>query len=64
MKTEWSGDHSRVTASFEEIALSNMILVQALVELLAEKDILSGEEIKERVKKLKSEVTMNWKRPQ
>lgn len=64
MKTEWSGEHSKVTASFEEIALSNMILVESLVELLAEKGYLSPEEIKERVKKLKSETTVNWKRPQ
>ena len=64
MKSEWSGEHSKVTASLEEIAISNMILVEALVELLVEKDYLVPEEIKERVKKLRAETTLNWKRPQ
>ena len=36
-----------------------MLLVEAVVELLAEKGVLTGEEAKERVKKLKAETTLN-----
>ena len=35
-----------------------MFLVEAIFELLAEKGILTGEEVKERVEKLKSETTL------
>ena len=45
----------RPTASFEELAYSNMLIVQALVELLAEKGLLSNAEMMERVKKLRRE---------
>ncbi len=48
-------DRSRLTATFEEVAYTNMIVVEALVELLTEKDILSRAEITERVKKLKQD---------
>ena len=43
----------RMKVSFEELAYSNMIVVEALVELLTEKGLLSRAEITERVKKLK-----------
>jgi len=43
----------RVKVSFEELAYSNMIVVEALVELLTEKGLLDRSEITERVKKLK-----------
>jgi hypothetical protein len=41
--------------SFDELALSNMFIVQALVELLSEKGLLSQKEVFERVQKLKRE---------
>ncbi len=41
-----------------------MIVVEALVELLTEKGLLSREEIEERVKKLKRETTVNFVRKQ
>ena len=41
-----------------------MLLVEAVVELLTEKGVLTGEEVKERVKKLKAETTLNIRRPQ
>ncbi len=53
----------RVTASIDELAVYNMLLVEAVVELLAEKGVLTGEEVKERVKKLRAETTPNI-RPQ
>lgn len=49
----------RMTVSFEELAYSNMIVVEALVELLTEHNVLSRADIEERVKKLKKETSVN-----
>lgn len=46
---------SRVVASFEQVTLSNLVLLEALVELLIEKNLLTRDEIMERVKKLNAE---------
>jgi hypothetical protein len=54
----------KVTASFEEIATYNMLLTEAIYELLADKGILSKEEVVERVQKLKAETTVNFRRVQ
>ncbi len=54
----------RVTATIEELAYYNMFLVEAIFELLAEKGILNGEEVKGRVKKLRDETKINLRRPQ
>jgi hypothetical protein len=54
----------KVTASVEEIANYNMLLTEALYELLADKGIVSKEEVVERVRKLKSETTVNFRRVQ
>jgi hypothetical protein len=61
---EQKGKMGEVTATLEEIAYYNMFLTEAIFELLAEKDILSGDEVKERAKKLKSEATFNFRRVQ
>ena len=53
----------KVTASIEEIAQYNMLLTEAIFEILAEKNILSGAEVKEGVQKLKGEAKFNWRRP-
>jgi hypothetical protein len=53
----------RPTASFEELAYSNMLIVQALVELLAEKGIVSTAQVTERVKRLKQEAKVSFPRP-
>jgi hypothetical protein len=50
-----------VTATIQEIAYYNMFLTEALFGLLAEKDILTGEEVKERIKKLKSETPLQFR---
>jgi hypothetical protein len=52
-----------VTASVEEIAHYNMMLTEAIFELLAEKGILIGEEVKQRLEKLKAETKLNFRRP-
>lgn len=54
----------KVTASVEEIAHYNMILTEAIYELLADKGIISKEEVVERVRKLKTETTVNFRRVQ
>ncbi len=42
----------------------NMLLVESLVELLVEKGMLDGDEIRQRVKKLKNETSLQFQRPQ
>ena len=52
-----------VTTTIQEVAYYNMMfLTEAIFELLAEKGVLTGEEVLERVKKLKSEspVQFRW----
>jgi hypothetical protein len=53
----------KVTASIEEIAQYNMVFTEAIFELLAEKGILTGAEVKERIQKLKSDTQVNLRRP-
>jgi hypothetical protein len=52
-----------VTSSIEELAVYNMLLSEAIYELLADKGILSRAEVTERIKKLKSETKVNFRRP-
>jgi len=54
----------RVTASFEEMALYNMVLVEALSEILVEKGIVEKREVLERVQKIKEEASIKNHRPQ
>ena len=51
----------RVIAKLQEINLYNMLLTEAIFELLAEKGILAGEEVLERSKKLKSETSPQFR---
>ena len=43
------------------VAYSNMLTLNALVELLAEKGVLTQEEILERIRKLQTEITARKK---
>jgi len=54
----------RVTMNIEELAYYNMFLVEALFELLAEKGILDGAQVRDRVKKLMAESKLNFPRMQ
>ena len=45
--------------TFEEISYSNMLTLNALVELLSEKGVLTQAEILERIKKLRSETKVS-----
>ena len=51
----------KLTATLQEIAYYNMFLVEAIFELLAEKGILTGEEVKDRIRKLKSETKLQFR---
>jgi hypothetical protein len=53
-------EHKRPTVTYEELAYSTMLQVQALVELLEEKGILTQREILQRVKRLQAQAA---KRP-
>ncbi len=49
--------------SIEEIAIYGRALTEALYEILADKGILTGENIIERIKKLNSEIKVNLSLP-
>jgi hypothetical protein len=49
--------------SIEEVASQGMLLTEALYEILADKGVLTGEGVIERIKKLKSEIKTNPSRP-
>lgn len=51
----------KATAAIQEIAYYNLFLTEALFELLAEKGILTGEEVLERVKRLKRESPLQFR---
>jgi len=53
------GPPKRLTVTFEQLAYSNMLTLNALVELLTEKGVLSKPEILQRVKKLQSETKVS-----
>jgi len=45
----------KLTVTFEELAFSNMLTINALVEMLKGKGVLTEQELLERIKKLRSE---------
>jgi hypothetical protein len=49
----------RKTVTFEELSYSNMLKLNALVELLTEKGVLTKPEILERIKKLQGETKVS-----
>jgi hypothetical protein len=49
------GKTGKLTATTEQIAYYNMCLTEAIFGLLAERGIVTGSEVIERIKKLKSE---------
>jgi len=50
----------QMTVSFGDLAYSNMIVVEGLVELPTKRGLLSRPEIEEPVKKLKLETKVNF----
>ena len=57
MKSE--GD--KVTASAKELASYSVLLSEAIFELLAEKGLITGEEVKERIQKFKTATMINFR---
>jgi hypothetical protein len=53
----------KLTVTFEELAFSNMLTINALIELLTEKGVLSQQEILDRIKTLRSQ-TEGTEKPQ
>jgi hypothetical protein len=51
-----SDQHGLQSVSFDELAISNMLKLNALVELLDEKGLLGKREVLERVKRLRTEM--------
>jgi len=54
-KTQGDPKLRKVVADLQEVILCNAFMVDAIFELLVEKGILTGEEVRERVRKLKEE---------
>jgi hypothetical protein len=50
-----SSQEKRVTVRFEELAYSNMMTLNALVELLEEKGLVSKQEVLDRIKQLQEQ---------
>ena len=56
-----ASERNRQTFSFEELAYSNMLTLNALVELLTEKGLLTKQEVLEKVKQLQSQTQVKRK---
>jgi hypothetical protein len=56
-----ASERNSQTVSFEELAYSNMLTLNALVELLTEKGLLSKQEVLERVKQLYAQTQVRKK---
>jgi hypothetical protein len=52
---------NRQTVSFEELAYSNMLTLNAVIELLDEKGLIGKKEILERVKRLQAQAQVRKK---
>lgn len=50
----------RMTVLLEELAYANLVLAEALSELLCEKGVITAAEVKERVRKLRKETKLNF----
>jgi hypothetical protein len=51
---------SKVKASIETMAYYNMILTEAIFQLLEEKGLLNREQVKERMEKIKAETKLSF----
>ena len=52
-----------VTSSLEEISVYNMMLTEAIYQILSDKGILTRAEVTERIEKLKTETKVNIRHP-
>ncbi len=49
-----------MTALFEELAYPNLVLSEALSELLCEKGLITPEDVKQQVRKFREETKLNF----
>ena len=57
-KANVASERSSQTVSFEELAYSNILTLNALVKLLAEKDLVSKQEFLKQVKRLQAQTQL------
>jgi hypothetical protein len=57
------GDSPKELNSIEEVVIRSKVLTDALYEVLADKGVLTGDQVIERIKNLKSEIKANLSRP-
>jgi hypothetical protein len=55
-----SPEGPKVKASVETMAYYNMILTEAIFQLLEEKGLLTREQVKERIEQLKNETKLSF----
>ena len=55
-----ASDAPKVKASVETMTYYNMILTEAIFQLLEERGLLTREEVKERMEKLKAETKLSF----
>lgn len=51
----------RTTVSFEELVYSNSLMVEAVVEVLMDKGLVTRQELLERVKRIKEQTVLGRK---
>jgi hypothetical protein len=55
-----ASEEPKVKASVETMAYYNMILTEAIFQLLEEKGLLTRQEVKDRMAKVKAETTLSF----
>jgi hypothetical protein len=59
-ETHMESKDPKVKASVKTMAYYNMILTEAIVQLLEEKGLLTRQEVKDRIDKLKTETQLSF----
>lgn len=55
-----ASDQPKVKTSVETMAYYNMILTEAIFQLLEEKGLLTREQVKQRIEKIKAETKLSF----
>jgi hypothetical protein len=59
-ETHMASEGPKVKTSVETMAYYNMILTEAIFQLLEEKGLLTRQEVKDRIEKLKAETQLSF----
>jgi len=54
-------DQRQIKASVETMAYYNMVLTEAIFQLLEEKGLLKRQEVKDRIEKIKTETKLSFR---